>query len=279
MKQCNTFEDLQALGTEKIHERTHISRDKVELVLNKSYAQIGRVQFMGYISILEREYDIDLSGIKEEYTTFCQSNPGMLAPKQSVILQATSNTKPKWIAAGAVLIIVLMAGGYFLQGKMSAEPSEEVMNLTTSAVQVAEKNDTEVVETNETNVTAPDVKSETNQSVAAVAQPLPATQLTSVSSALATSQGTAIIPKYKVWYGMIDLSTGKKVQNITGDPIVIDPTKTWLIVLGHGRVELASPEGKKLLNDKNTVHFICEKGILKQITQQEFITQNGGKNW
>ena len=42
MIQCKTFEDLQALGTEKIHERTHISRDKLELVLTKSYGEIGR---------------------------------------------------------------------------------------------------------------------------------------------------------------------------------------------------------------------------------------------
>lgn len=279
MKQCNTFEDLQALGTEKIHERTHISRDKVELVLSKSYAQIGRVQFMGYLSILEREYDIDLNGVKEEYTAFCQSNPDMLLPKQSVILQADSNSKPKWIVAGVILIVVLMAGGYLLQGTMSTEPSEDVMNLTTSAVQVVENNNTAVVDTNETNVTASIANNETNQSIATVAKPLVPTQQTPAASALTPDQQTTITPKYKVWYGMIDLASGKRVQNITGDPIVIDSTKNWLIVLGHGRVELASPEGKKLLNDKNTVHFMCEKGILKQITQQEFIDLNGGKNW
>jgi hypothetical protein len=274
MKQCNTFEDLQALGTEKIHERTHISRDKVELVMSKSYAQIGRVQFMGYISILEREYDIDLSGIKDEYTEFCQNNPSMLMPKESVILQANSNAKPKWIAAGAVLIALLIAGGYFLQGKMSAEPSEDVMSLTTSAMQVVEVNETNVTEENETNVTLPAVKNETNQSVVATTQPLAQSQQNTLSD-----QQRAIVPKFKVWYGIIDLESGKKVQGLTGDPITIDPAKTSLIVLGHGRVELTSPEGKKVLNDKNTVHFMSEKGALKQISQQEFIERNGGKNW
>jgi len=272
MKQCNTFEDLQALGTEKIHERTHISRDKVELVMTKSFSQIGRVQFMGYISILEREYDIDLSGIKEEYTDFCRNNADMLLPKQSVILQSTSNSKPKWIAAGMLLIIILMAGGYFLQGKMSTEPSEEVMNLTTLAVEVADEiNDANISENNETNVTATVVTSEVNQSSVKPAPP--------PAQPLASAEQLIIHPKYKVWYGMIDLSSGAKIQKITGDPIIIDSTKSWLIVLGHGRVEIEYPEGKTLLNDKNTVHFVCEKGALKQITQQEFIERNGGKNW
>jgi len=279
MKQYNTFEDLQALGTEKIHERTHISRDKIELVLTKSYAQIGRVQFMGYVSILEREYDIDLSGIKEEYTQFCQSNPTVLAPKQSVILQAASNSKPKWIVAGTVLIIILMIGGYFLQGKMSSAPSEDVMNLTTSSVQVVEQNDTSSAETNETNVTNSIAKVETNQSAANAVQPVIPAQQSDTLAAGTSVQQTSIIPQFKVWYGIIDLENGKKTQGITGDPIIIDPTKTFLIVLGHGRVELTSAEGKKVLNDKNTVHFICEKGALKQISQQEFIERNGGKNW
>lgn len=272
MKQCNTFEDLQALGTEKIHERTHISRDKVELVMTKSYSEIGRVQFMGYISILEREYDIDLSGIKEEYTDFCRNNAEMLVPKQSVILQSSSNSKPKWVLAGMILIIILMAGGYFLQGKMSTEPSEEVMNLTTSAVEVADEiKDTNGTENNETNATATVVSPEANQS-SVVPALIPA-------QPVASSKQLIIHPKYKVWYGMIDLSSGARVQKITGDPIIIDSTKSWLIVLGHGRIEIEFPEGKTLLNDKNTVHFVCEKGALKQITQQEFIERNGGKNW
>jgi len=279
MKQYNTFEDLQALGTEKIHERTHISRDKIELVLTKSYAQIGRVQFMGYISILEREYDIDLSGIKEEYLLFCQNNPTVLAPKQSVILQAASNSKPKWIVAGTVLIIILMIGGYFLQGKMSAAPSEDVMNLTTSSVQVVEQNDTANAETNETNITDPLAKVETNQSVANSVQSAVPAQQNEILIPGTSDQQMAIIPQFKVWYGVIDLESGKKIQGITIDPIIIDPTKTLLIVLGHGRVELTSSEGKKVLNDKNTVHFIGEKGALKQISQQEFMERNGGKNW
>lgn len=268
MKNCDTFEDLQALGTEKIHERTHISRDKVELIFTKSYGDIGRVQFMGYLSILEREYGIDLSGIKEEYDEFFASHVGTAAPKPSVILQSTSNSKPKWVIAGILLIIVLMVGGYFLQGKMSAEPRDDVMNLTTLALEVTDEiTDLNVTESNETNVTSAAVSSEQNLTLPNVSQPL--------------VSGTQLIihPTYKVWYGMIDMATGERVQNITADSIIIDTAKNWLIILGHGRVEIESSEGKTLLKEKNTVRFVCEKGILKQLTQNEFIERNGGKNW
>jgi len=265
---CNTFEDLQALGTEKIHERTHISRDKVELVMTKSYGEIGRVQFMGYISILEREYGIDLSDIKQEYMEFCESHAPLLVPKQSVILQSVSNSKPKWVTAGIVLIIILMAAGYFLQGKMSAEPREEVMKLTTLAVEVADEvSDINITETNETNATVAAAVVEANQT-----QP-------SLAPSIISGKILTIRPTYKVWYGMIDMATGARVQNITAEPITIDTAKNWLIFLGHGRVEIDSSGGKTVLKEKETVRFVCENGVLKQITKDEFIARNGGKNW
>ncbi|OHD82531.1 MAG: hypothetical protein A2W83_03215 [Sulfuricurvum sp. RIFCSPLOWO2_12_43_5] len=265
---CNTFEDLQALGTEKIHERTHISRDKVELVLTKSYGEIGRVQFMGYLSILEREYGIDLNDIKEEYIEFNQNHAPLLAPKQSVILQSVSNSKPKWVMAGIVLILILMGAGYFLQGKMSTEPREEVMQLTTLAVSVVdEMQDVNLSDANETNVTAAPLAVEANQTKPGV------------SPTIASGKVVTIRPTYKVWYGMIDMATGERVQNITAEPIMIDTAKNWLIFLGHGRVEIDSSGGKTVLTEKETVRFICENGVLKQITKDEFIERNGGKNW
>lgn len=272
---CSTFEDLQSLGTEKIHERTHISRDKLESVLSKSYGEIGRVQFMGYMSILEREYGIDLSDIKQEYTEFSQTHTDIAALKESVILQSVSSSKPKWIIAGIILIVMLMAAGYFLQGKMSAAPSEEVMNLTTLAVEVVhEMNDLNQSETNETNVTVvPGVIAEVNQTLTS------APSVTVAAPAIASGKVLTITPNYKVWYGMIDMANGERVQNITADPIIVDTTKNWLIFLGHGRVEIESSSGKTVLKEKETVRFVCENGSLKQLTRDEFIARNGGKNW
>lgn len=78
---------------------------------------------------------------------------------------------------------------------------------------------------------------------------------------------------------MIDMATGARIQNITADPITIDTAKNWLIFLGHGRVEIDSTGGKTVLKEKETIRFVCENGVLKQITREEFIERNGGKNW
>lgn len=276
MKQCNTFEDLQALGIEKVHEQTHISRDKLELVMGKAYGEIGRVQFMGYISILEREYGIDLNGIKEEYKAFYNDNADMMAPKPSVILQATSNSKPKWVVAGIGLIALLIVGGYILQGKLTTAPQEDVMHLTTAAVEVVDQNsDVNVTDRNETNTSAVTVAAPEIVSV-------PAPDLNkSVKPAktLVSAKELSILPKYKVWYGIIDVASGEKTQGVTKDPITIDTAKNLLIVMGHGRVEITYPDGKTQLDDRNTVYFTSEQGAMKQISHKEFLERNGGKGW
>lgn len=267
---CTTFEDLLALGTEKIHERTHISRDKIELVLTKSFAEVGKVQFMGYVSILEREYGIDLQDLREEYAQFYQTHAGLMAPKESVILQSVSSSKPKWVFAGLLVIAVLMGGGYLLQMKMSSEPKEEVMKLTTLAVEVVE-------DIKELNTTQSDESNETNGSVQV---PVNEANLTTTALAPMKSGNTIVIrPNYKLWYGMIDMATGARIQKITADPITIDTSKNWLIFLGHGRVEIESGNEKNILKEKETVRFLCENGVLKQISRDQFIERNGGKNW
>lgn len=279
MKQCNTFEDLQALGIEKIHEQTHISRDKLELVMGKAYDKIGRVQFMGYISILEREYGVDLNGIKEEYKAFYNENAEMMAPKPSVILQANVNSKPKWVLAGVGVIALLIGGGYILQGKLSTSPQEDVIHLTTAAVEVVDQNsDANVTDHNETNISIAAVTPVVAPEIAAVPS-TDANKTLKPSKTLVSGKEISIVPKYKVWYGIIDLANGAKTQAITKDPIVIDTDKNILLIMGHGRVEIASSEGKTQLEEKNTVYFASDHGTLKQLTHKEFLERNGGNGW
>lgn len=272
MKGCQTFEELQSLGAEIIHERTHISRDKIELVLTKSYGEINKIQFMGFLSILEREYSLDLSDIKQEYLDYQEAHKSTLPPKQSVILQSTSNSKQKWILAGFALIAALVVGGYFAQSNMANVPKEEVMQLNSATVAVVddtkELNATEVVEINTT------VEANTTKPV--LEQNITAPQKLQTIQAIS---GLEIRPVYKVWVGMIDMGSHEKTQTITKEPIKVDTSKNWLIGLGHGRIEIASSSGNETLRERGAVWFVYENGALKRITKAEFVERNGGNNW
>ncbi len=269
----NTFEDLQSLGANVIHEQTHIARSKLELVLNKSFSSLTRVQFMGFISILEREYGIDLTDLRSEYDEFMQTHPDVAVPKKSVILQAQSRSRQKWVLGGILAIALLVGLGSMIQGRLSIAPSEDIMKLSSADVEVAdvnmdvilpvETNTTMVTPVTEMNVTAS--KNELNVSV--------------IKSVTAIENAISIKPTVKVWMGILDLTTGSKSQATSMDPIVLDKTKNTLYMFGHGRLEIVTPEGTKILKDRNTVWFTYENGQLKQINAAEFAVKNNGATW
>ena len=60
------FDKLKDIGAQKIHEATHISRAHVQAFLHECFDDMSKIQFLGFVSILEREYSVDLSELKSE---------------------------------------------------------------------------------------------------------------------------------------------------------------------------------------------------------------------
>jgi hypothetical protein len=104
-------------------------------------------------------------------------------------------------------------------------------------------------------------------------------QNTTKASAVNIESAISIKPVKKVWVGMMDMTTGQKSQKVTKDTIVLDGTKNTLLMFGHGRLDITTPEGTKTLQDKNTVWFTYENEKLQQITEAQFIEINKGINW
>lgn len=265
MKTCQTFEDLQELGSGKIHERTHISRHKLELLLTKSFGELNRLQVMGFISILEREYLIDLTSLREEYDAFVQVHPEVALPKASVILQAASNTRKKWIIGSGIAIIVLIGMGIFMQGKLANFPEDEMIQLSTAEVEIPEENLTVAAEAN---------RSEMNTTIVEQNTTSKPTHMMSTET-----NSVMIKPIFNVWVGMIDMNTSAKSEKVTKDPIVLEGDKDLLLVFGHGRLEVNTPQGSKTMREKNMVYFAYENGILSPINAAEFKVKNNGNSW
>ena len=275
MSTIKTFEDLQELGCNSIHESTHISRAKIEAVLNKSFSELTRVQFMGFISILEREYRLDLSSLREEYDAYMQTHPDRSISQKSVILQAQSRARGMWLIGVLVVIVLLVAVGWIIQGNLSTFPKEEVMQLSTSEVEITEENlSMEVNASTDMNVT--DVNA-TQPILVQTSEDNTSTLTNTVSINLGSA--VSIKPMRKVWVGMMNLKTGVKTQMVTDRPIVIDTTKEWLFIFGHGHLEIAALDKNTTLQEKNTVWFSYEKGNLMQLNHDQFRAKNRGTNW
>ncbi len=60
------LERLKDIGAQKIYEATHISRKNVETIFTKRYEGMSKVQLFGFLTILEREYKVNLDEIRED---------------------------------------------------------------------------------------------------------------------------------------------------------------------------------------------------------------------
>lgn len=278
MSAITTFEDLQELGCSSIHENTHIARSKVDQILNKSFADMNRVQFMGFISILEREYHLNLDDLRAEYDEYVDFHPNIAIAKNSVILQAQSHSKKWWAIGILLLIIVLIVIAGKTQSSLGSSPKEDVLQLNSASV--------EVIETNTTLATPLDINAsdanatEANISKAPAAIPVDTNQSESdKSSGADLGKITTITPINKVWMGMMDVKTGAKTQKVTDQPIKIDTTKDTLFIFGHGRLMLENTDKNITIDERNTVWFFYEKGRLYQLSHAQFRSKNRGANW
>lgn len=275
MNSVKSFEELSALGVEKIHERTHIARDKVEAILTRSYGGMTKIQFMGFISILEREYGVDLGTLREEYTRLNGESGSSEAKLSSTVLHTAPSGRSRWYVLGGAAIAVILGIGYMVQNNLSTEPKSDVIELNPVApmkVMAEEaKEENLTVEADDQNISVmPEVVSETPKRV-----PL----ALSAGEAIKTGDKLVIKPVSRVWIGLIDTDSGTKNQKVTADPIVIDTSKKWLIVLGHGWIDIDTAEGTTPLKERDAVWFAFENGKLIPLSKDEFLERNHGNNW
>ena len=258
------LEKLRSIGAQKIHEQTHIAHKYVQSLLHESFEGMQKVQLMGFLSILEREYDVDLSDLREkaqEYFSTETKIPVAEEPsykKELLTSQTDKESKRKYISAGAgALLAVLLAMWVFFassQKKQESEPSKKFPLQTA----VAEANGTESATVNEQENNA----SKEEKKVT-----------------LKKEHTLRILPKTKVWVGIIDLDTQKKIQKITANPIDLNGSKLYLFTFGHGYISFDIDGKEYSFKDPKKVKFIYRDGTLQKLTNDEFRSYNKGRLW
>jgi len=265
---------LQEIGAQKIHEQTHISLRYVEAILYESFEGMQKVQLMGFISILEREYGVDLSELKENANAFFQQQKEQLATavepeykKELLTSKEPFSLDRKYIIYSIVAFFVLLIGVVLIN---SSTPLKETPSVQTISL-----------ENNETNQTTQTLKDQNTTVENSSTQEENLTTMPEETSFAeeATVESLRIIPKKKVWVGWIDLETKKKKQTVTSKPIELDPKRRYLLTFGHGYIDIEVGDRLEEFKKSKAIKFLYEDGQLKEISKSEFKALNQGKLW
>ena len=83
------LQTLKDIGAQKIYEETHIPVEHVQAILYESFDGITKVHFMGFVSILQREYQVDLSALKEKGVAYYnEKTPSEVTSEDGIFIAA-----------------------------------------------------------------------------------------------------------------------------------------------------------------------------------------------
>lgn len=64
----DTLKQLKTYNVETIHNKTRITPESIKALLEHDFTYFSKARFLGFVSIIEREFHVDLRSYKDEYT-------------------------------------------------------------------------------------------------------------------------------------------------------------------------------------------------------------------
>ena len=264
------IEKLRDIGAHNIFEQTHIAKRFVEDILNENFASMNKIQFAGFISILEREYNLDLHEVREAYNDkfnkaeSTKGEPFVISAQES---EKQSVNKNLYIAGGLVAAGILLAVLNFSNSSDDVKvPQKQVIEVKAEAVD-------EVLDTSMIQEAKVNLNHLGNTTVKTL---VPKEEVTVEPVHLGKFE---IIPRSNLWIGIVDLETFKRTQKLGSVPFELASDKNWLLVMGHGYVNFEVNGEEQKFKDENKVWFVYENGTLSKISRSEFTEKNRGKAW
>jgi len=253
---------LQRIGAQKIYEKTHIPIQHIHEILQGNFSSLSRVQFLGFLSIIEREYNEDLSQHKAFGISYFDEIDKESSASLSISPEEKRSKKPLYLGIAVLLFSLVLIMKYTLytpkvqEKKVDNTLIEDVKkNIEPKIAILKEENQTQ--ESN-ASVFVPSVKEEPKATI---------------------EKSFKIITKSKVWFGYIDILTNKKRDKIFKGEFDLDPNKEWLLLFGHGYIDMYI-NGKIIkFSSRNNIRFEYKDGEIRAINKSEFKKLNRGRSW
>ncbi|MRI83986.1 MAG: hypothetical protein C6I00_06155 [Nitratiruptor sp.] len=298
------LERLKQMDPAEVQKRTYIAPKVLADLLEGRFDRLGlRAKAVGLVNILERELELDLRELRRQIDEYYGTQEQAEIEK---LERLEEERKHSWIGWSlAVLLLIAMAGGYyyyFLKQKSSQEepdpakhpdptyfafetPSQPTPPLIQDQVLAEESSSSEEAESSSARQEEPSSQSSSSSSKVSSSKAameeqevVPFQEEASSSLAFAPSS-LRILPKSKLWVGVIYLDTYERKQYLTAQPIELNGSRDLLIVTGHGLLTIEAGSQRHELNKRGKQRFLYKDGSLEPIDAKTFRDYNRGRNW
>ncbi len=254
------LDTIKAHDIETIHHRTKIPPQSIKALLSREFSQFHKVQFLGFVSIFEREFSVDLSTFKEEYFLALGGTQEVTPQAESFV--SSKDTKTESHRNKIIIVLVALVAIVFLAFNLLTPKIESVPVVL---------NDTVIIKAKEQLIEVE------KQEILLEQKEANATE--DINESMIITSTITLLPKRRIWMGLIDIQSGKKVQDIIDSAYEINTSKSWLMVFGHSFIDVEFDKELFEYNDNKKLWLLYENDQLRQIDKEEFRQINGGKGW
>ena len=116
-----------------ISKRTRLSVENIEKLVHRDFSDMKRVKALGFISILEREFGIELDTLKKECEDYFSSSPEEEFDARLVVTVPELGEQTGRLTSKLFMLLVLFGIGYGAWYFLVAKDSSSENNATTSS--------------------------------------------------------------------------------------------------------------------------------------------------
>ena len=293
------FEKLKQMDEQEVFKKTYIAPKIITCLKEENFKELGsRSRTLGFISIIERQLGLDLSDLRQKAEEYFANYEEEHNHNFHIPEGMAQKRKRPFIK---IIILLLIAAGvyylYLMQTKkqtttpapaqsffsssssLSSSSSSSTFSSTTPSSVVAIAQSSSLQQSQEEVQSSSSSLVLEHNSTVAQADEESIVQSSSSSSEVAALSKVVIIPKQKVWVGIIYLDNYKKKQLLTSSPIELNISRDQLIVTGHGKLQIDVNGEIKDFDTVKKQRFIYQAGNFKAIDRATFKLYNRGKDW
>ncbi len=279
------------MDPEEVYQKTYIAPKMVQALVEEDFKKLGnKSKALGFVKILERELGLDLSElrqkIEEYYGDAARYSQAFAINEKS---QIPYRNPLLYFFVITVVIIVGAVVGYRYFGHFQSKNTHQdfLVQCSSSSYESSfSQSSSSVMSSNEINESNRSVQSlvssdETNLSFEANASEVAEDNKSEVieEPAALSPPRITIIPRKKLWVGIIYLDDYTHKNYITSGPIELNTSRDQLIVTGHGMLDIDREGNITKYNSRHKLRFLYRAGELEPIDATTFKLYNRGKSW
>lgn len=286
-------EILEENSIKAISQKTKISEENLQNLLHANFATLQKIKALGFISILEREYQADLMALRAEALEYYCEHEEDNHISLHVPFAEEKKKRSKLFKILALFALAYASWYFFTQFDqkhlsqlipfMGNGQIEEVTpsEMETKQEEVAAELSIENLVANDTKPEPVIEESVEVQETQVDVQREEVQQDTEAAQAVTTEvQKVSIVPVNRLWFGVVDMQTSERKHFSISQVYELDvETKNWLLATSAAPFSLVKAEETREFNDAKAHYFKIDKNGIQSLTRDEYINLGGWSQW